>query len=51
MPSSGITSLPGNTIVENSTSYNIYGNSSPQSTALEIYKQDQLKRMLVGDYK
>ena len=47
----GSVSYGGNTIVENSTSYNIYGNSSPQSTALEIYKQDQLKRMLVGDYK
>ena len=51
MPSYNAAQLQGNTIVENSTSYNIYGNSSAKSTALEIYKQDQLKRMLVGDYQ
>jgi len=41
----------GNTVIENSTSYNIYGNSSAKSTALEIYKYDQIKRMLVGEYQ
>lgn len=38
------------TVIENSTSYNIYSGSSPKSTAMEIYKQDTLKRMLVGEY-
>ena len=38
------------THIENSTSYNIYSGSSPKSTAMEIYKQDTLKRMLVGEY-
>lgn len=51
MPSYTAAPIQGNTIVENSTSYNIYGNSTAKSTALEIYKQDQLKRMLVGDYQ
>ena len=40
----------GSTVIENSTSYNIYQSQSPKSTAMEIYKQDTLKRMLVGEY-
>ncbi len=39
----------GSTVIENTTSYNIYSNGSPKSTAMEIYKQDTLKRMLVGE--
>lgn len=45
-----LSSVTGSSIVTNSTSYNIYGNDSAKSTALEIYKQDTLKRMLVGEY-
>ena len=37
----------GNNITNNSN-YNIYGTTSPQQTALEIYKQDEKKKMLVG---
>lgn len=51
MPNSADLTAQNNTVIENSTSYNIYGGSSPKSTALEIYKYDQLKRMLVGEYK
>ncbi len=39
---------PVSSVVNNKTSYNIY-NSEPKSTALEIYKTDTMKRMLVGD--
>lgn len=39
------------TLIENTTSYNIYSGQSPKSTAIEIYKQDTLKRMLVGEYR
>ncbi len=38
----------GNSITNNS-SYNIYGASSPAQTALEIYKQDEKKKMLTGN--
>ncbi len=38
----------GNTVTNNS-SYNIYGASSPEQTALEIYKQEEKKKMLVGE--
>ena len=51
IPSAFTTQSQGNTVIENSTSYNIYGNSSAKSTALEIYKYDQIKRMLVGEYQ
>lgn len=37
----------GNSVTNNSN-YNIYGTTSPQQTALEIYKQDEKKKMLVG---
>ncbi len=46
---SSVNALGTNTVVNNSTSYNIYGTESAKSTALEIYKQDTMKRMLVGD--
>lgn len=49
-PSSDFLTGGGSSVVSNSTSYNIYGSSSAKSTALEIYKQDTLKRMLVGEY-
>lgn len=35
-----------NSTVTNNSNYNIYGASSPELTALEIYKQDIRKRML-----
>ena len=34
--------------VTNNSNYNIYGSSSPELTALEIYKQEEIKRMLTG---
>lgn len=37
----------GNSVTNNS-SYNIYGAISPAETALEIYKQDEKKKMLIG---
>lgn len=37
----------GNSVTNNSN-YNIYGTTSPAQTALEIYKQDEKKKMLVG---
>ena len=37
----------GNSVTNNS-SYNIYGAVSPVETALEIYKQDEKKKMLIG---
>lgn len=37
----------GNSVTNNS-SYNIYGAISPVETALEIYKQDEKKKMLIG---
>ena len=37
----------GNSVTNNS-SYNIYGADSPAQTALEIYKQNEKNRMLVG---
>lgn len=37
------------TQTNNYSSYNIYGSSEPQQTALEIYKQDAKKRMLTGE--
>ena len=49
-PAADSAAIGGGTVVQNSTSYNIYGGASAQSTALEIYKQDTIKRMLVGDY-
>ena len=38
----------GNSVTNNS-SYNIYGATSPAETALEIYKQDEKKKMLIGE--
>ncbi len=38
----------GNSVTNNS-SYNIYGSSSPSETALEIYKLDEKKKMLIGN--
>lgn len=35
--------------VTNNSSYNIYGASSPEKTALELYKEETKKRMLIGD--
>jgi|GEM_PF-5785643 len=35
--------------VTNNSSYNIYGAASPEKTALEIYKEETKKRMLIGD--
>lgn len=35
--------------VTNNSSYNIYGASSPEQTALELYKQDEKKKMLTGN--
>lgn len=49
MPNTNAISASGGSNVQNSTYYNIYGSSSAKSTALEIYKQDTMKRMLVGE--
>lgn len=45
----GITFDGGGVVNNNSTSYNIYGAGSSKSTALEIYKQNKMERMLVGE--
>lgn len=37
----------GNNVTNNSN-YNIYGADSPSQTALEIYKQEEKKKMLIG---
>ncbi len=43
-------SFDGSGVVNNNTtSYNIYGANSSKSTALEIYKQNKMEQMLVGD--
>lgn len=39
----------GNYVTNNNSSYNIYGVSSPEQTVLEIYKQDEKKKMLTGN--
>ena len=39
----------GASSVSNYSSYNIYGAQSPEQTALQIYKQEAKKRMLVGE--
>lgn len=41
----GVASSP----VSNYSNYNIYGAQSPEATALQIYKQEAKKRMLVGE--
>lgn len=48
MPTGGAISAAAGTTVQNSTYYNIYGGASAKSTAIELYKQDTMKRMLVG---
>ena len=49
MPTGASIGAVGNTTVQNSTYYNIYGGQNAKGTALEIYKQDTMKRMLVGE--
>lgn len=39
----------GGTQVSNYSSYNIYGATQPQMTALEIYKDETRRRMLIGE--
>lgn len=47
----GNVSTPDNTSssVTNNSSYNIYGAINPEQTALEIFKEETKKRMLVGE--
>lgn len=45
----GISQNQSPNIVNNNSSYNIYETTSPAQTAIEIYKQEVMKRMLVGD--
>ncbi len=46
MPDLNVLSSGNN--VTNNSNYNIYGADSPAQTALEIYKQEEKKKMLIG---